>query len=64
MSLNDLYRELLRELTTQRTYLTDKPEESPEGALRALCFKAAGDCRAVECCFMDDLLPLSQASMD
>lgn len=61
---SDLYSELLREITDFRTYLADKPEESPESALRALWFLAAGDRRAVERCFEDDLPPMSQASVD
>lgn len=61
---SDLYCELLREITGQRTYLADKPEESPEGALRALWFLASGDRRSAERCSVDDLPPLSQSSVE
>ncbi|MBN2394323.1 MAG: peptide chain release factor N(5)-glutamine methyltransferase [Anaerolineae bacterium] len=63
MDLNDLYCELLSEITDQRLYLADKPQESPEGALRALWFLAAGECRAVERCLEGDLPYLSEAAM-
>ena len=58
-----LFSNLLGEIAGLRTYLADKPEESPEAALRALWFLAAGECRAVECCLEGELPPLSEASM-
>lgn len=62
MTQPDLYNELLREITSSRTYLADKPEESPESALRALWFLAAGDPRSVERCHNYDLPTLSDES--
>lgn len=62
MTQPDLYNELLLEISNSRTYLADKPEESPETALRALWFLAAGDPRAVERCIDDTLPTLSKES--
>lgn len=62
MTQSDLYTELLLEISNSRTYLADKPEESPESALRALWFLAAGDPRAVERCLDDKLPTLSKES--
>lgn len=64
MSRTDLYSELLDEIISSRTYLQDKPEESPENALRALWFLAAGDPRAVERCLDEDLPILSETSVN
>jgi release factor glutamine methyltransferase len=60
---SNFYDKLLCEITSARTYLADKPQESPEGALRALWFLAAGECRAVERCLEGDLPYLSEAAM-
>ncbi|MBN1875887.1 MAG: peptide chain release factor N(5)-glutamine methyltransferase [Anaerolineae bacterium] len=60
----DFYNGLLSVIRVGRTYLADKPEETPESALRALWFLAAGDRRAVERCLAGDLPHLSLASMD
>lgn len=62
MTQPDLYKELLLEISNSRAYLADKPEESPETALRALWFLAAGDPRAVERCLDDKLPTLSKES--
>lgn len=62
MTQPDLYNELLLEISKSRSYLADKPEESPESALRALWYLAAGDPRAVERCLDDTLPSLSQES--
>jgi len=62
MTQSDLYTELLLEISNSRTYLADKPEESPESALRALWYLAAGDPRAVERCLDDKLPTLSKES--
>ena len=60
----DLYDDLLRQITEARSYLPDKPEETPEGALRALWFLASGERRAVERCLEGELPPLSAASAE
>ncbi len=64
MNPTDLYNDLLRELTEVRPYLADKPEETPEGALRALWFLASGERRAVERCLEGELPVLSPASTE
>ncbi|MBS4034532.1 MAG: peptide chain release factor N(5)-glutamine methyltransferase [Ignavibacterium sp.] len=64
MIRTDLYNELLDEIINTRTYLLDKPEESPENALRALWFLAGGDPRAVERCLEEDLPILSETSVN
>ncbi len=63
MSKTDLYYELLEELLQSRTYLADKPEESPENALLALWFLAIGDPKAIEQCLNEDLPILSKNSV-
>jgi release factor glutamine methyltransferase len=62
MNPNDLYSDLLGQITDARTYLADKPEETPESALRALWFLASGDRRAVKRCAGGELPVLSPAA--
>lgn len=65
MTVPDLYKQLLPNFAASLNVLPDKPEETPEGALKALWYTAAGHPRSIEAatCPLPDLTPQGVAAL-